>query len=307
MELLRKAPLPLELSYPAGTFDSDSDYVVGLASTRNSFVEEYEVHTDLTGGLNLGLSEDLSRYDAEYSMTIWWGTANNKSDVALLDNLRIVRPYVNTAVVAPVGKDEEYAKYERIARIMIDNIVGGFYYTSALYDIQGTGTDKLVVGHRVNKLLSLTENNVLVYELGGTNNLQEYTLTSDKNSIIVFQDGVEDNRLDGRPVTLPAGGSDSYSPGYRSPAFPNGYDYTVQVETGWPMVPQDIQEAASLIIEDMACGAPNYWSKYVREYETKDYRVDFHRPAFAGTGNVIVDQILHRYLGETLYNNIRVL
>ena len=307
MELLRVPPFPLELSYPAGTLSNDTDYVVGLASTRNSFVEEYEVTSEADGSLVLELSSDLSRYDAEYSLTAWEGTALAKGDVALLDTLRIVRPYVNTTLIAPVGKEEEFAKYERIARIMIDNIVGGFYYTSALYDIQGTGTDKLVVGHRVNKLLSLTENNVLVYEIEGADNLQEYTLTSDKNSVIVFQDGVEDNRLEGRPVTLPTGGSDSYVPGYRSPAFPNGYDYTVQVETGWPMVPQDIKEAATLIVEDMACGAPNYWSKYVREYETKDYRVDFHRPSFAGTGNVIVDQILHRYIGETLYNNIRVL
>lgn len=307
MELLRLPPFPLNLEYPAGTFADNTDYVVGLASTRNSFIQEYDATSDSTGALTVTLDYDLSRYDAEYSLTVWLGTTLTKGDAMFADTLRIVRPYVKTAVVAPVGKDEEYAKYERIARIMIDNIVGGFYYTSALYDIQGTGTDKLVVGHRVNKLLSLTENNVLVYEIEGTDNLQEYTLTSDKNAIVVFQDGVEDNRLEGRPVTLPTGGSDSYNPGYRSPAFPNGYDYTVQVETGWPMVPQDIQEAAALIIEDMACGAPNYWSKYVREYETKDYRVDFHRPAFAGTGNVIVDQILHRYLGETLYNNIRVL
>jgi len=307
MELLRKAPFPLELVYPAGTFDNDTEYVVGLASTRNSFVVEYEVTSSATGGLTVTFDDNISRYDAEYSLTIWPGTALAKGEVVLLDNLRIVRPYVNTAVVAPVGQDEEYTKFERIARIMIDNIVGGFYYTSALYDIQGTGTDKLVVGHRVNKLLSLTENNVLVYEIEGTSNFAEYTLNSDKNAVIVFQDGVEDNRLEGRPVTVNTAGSDSYNPGYRSPAFPNGYDYTVQVETGWPMVPQDIQEAASLIIEDMACGVPNYWSKYVREYETKDYRVDFHRPSFAGTGNVIVDQILHRYIGETLYNNIRVL
>ncbi len=307
MELLRVPPFPLVLSYPAGTLSNNADYVVGLASTRNSFVVEYEVTSSATGALSVTFDDNISRYDAEYSLTAWEGTVDNKGDVVLLDTLRIVRPYIDSAALAPTGQEEEFAKYERIARIMIDNIVGGFYYTSALYDIQGTGTDKLVVGHRVNKLLSLTENNVLVYEIEGADNLQEYTLTSDKNSVIVFQDGVEDNRLEGRPVTLPTGGSDSYVPGYRSPAFPNGYDYTVQVETGWPMVPQDIKEAATLIVEDMACGAPNYWSKYVREYETKDYRVDFHRPSFAGTGNVIVDQILHRYLGETLYNNIRVL
>ena len=58
---------------------------------------------------------------------------------------------------------------------MIDNIVGGFYYKNAKIDLQGDGSDRLVVGQRVNKLLSLVENNVLMYEQDGADNLAEYT------------------------------------------------------------------------------------------------------------------------------------
>lgn len=305
MEVLRKPPFPITISYSG--LASDSPVVATVASTRNSFIEEFEGYADESGVALFDLSDHFSRYDGEYSVTVYYGTIDEKDNTAVMDNLRVVRPYVNTALIAPVGKEEEYAKYERIARIMIDNIIGGFYYTSGIYDLQGLGSDRLVIGNRVNKLLSLTENNVLVYELGSNSNLAEYTLNSDKTAIIVYQDGVEANRADGGTIYPPAAGSDSYYLTDRTAAFPNGYDYVAQVENGWPMVPQDIQEAAALIIEDMACGAPNYWNKYVREYETKDYRVDFHRPSFAGTGNVIVDQILHRYIGETLYNNIRVL
>lgn len=306
MEVLRKPPFPVTISYSG--LASDSPVVATVASTRNSFVEEFEgFSTDENGEVSIELSDHFSRYDGEYSVIVYYGTSEEKDGVAVLDNLRVVRPYVNPYTIAPVGKEEEYVKYERIARIMIDNIVGGFYYTSAIYDLQGLGTDRLTIGNRVNKLLSLTENNVLVYELESDSNLAEYTLNSDKTAIIVYQDGVEANRADGGIIYPPAAGSDSYYLADRTAAFPNGYDYVAQVENGWPMVPQDIQEATRLIIDDMACGAPNYWNKYVREYETKDYRVDFHRPSFAGTGNVIVDQILHRYIGETLYNNIRVL
>ncbi len=302
MELLRTPPFPLELTY--SDLAVSTAVVATFATSRNSFLEDVEATTDGAGDVTFSLPERFSRYDGEYSLTVYEGTSDNKGDVVVLDTVRVVRPYVNSDTLAPIGKEEDYVKYERKARIMIDNIVGGFYYQDGTYDLQGTGTDKLVIGNRVNKLLSLIENNVLLYELDGTN-LAEYTLNSDKTAILLYSE-VENDLLDGRPSAGRAG-SDSYDIGGRTPIFPNGFNYTVYVEYGWPMVPQDIKEATELIIEDMACGAPNYWSKYVREYETKDYRVDFHRPMFAGTGNVIVDQTLSRYLGETLYNNIRVL
>lgn len=316
MELLRRPPFPLELTYaellpvdPYYTGAPEEVAVVATFSTsRNTFLEDVEAEADtITGSVTFELPERFSRYDGEYSLIVYEGTADNKGDVLLMDTVRVVRPYINTADIAPVGKEDEYIKYERIARTMIDNIVGGFYYQDALYDLQGVGADKLPVGHRVNKLLEVVENNVLVYEIGGTDNICDYGLTTDKTSIIVSQ--VDENDLqDSRPVSPVIAGSDSYdNPALRAVTFPNGYNYRVYVETGWPMVPQDIKEATQLIIEDMACGSPNYWSKYVREYETKDYRVDFHRPSFAGTGNLLVDQILHRYIGETLYDNIRVL
>lgn len=305
MELLRVAPFPLTLEY--SDLPVNTAVVATFASTRNTFIEDIEDTTSATGVAEFELSERFSRYDGEYSLIVYEGTADAKGDVLLMDTVRIVRPYVDTVAMAPVGQEDAYVKYERTARIMIDNIVGGFYYTLSQFDLQGTGSDRLHVGERVNKLLRVTENNTLLYEIDGTDNLANYTLNTDKTAVILVEDA-DNNMSDGRPVVPVMAGSDSYDyPQMRSVVFPNGYDYTIQVENGWPMVPQDIKEATTLIVEDMACGAPNYWVKYVRTYETKDYKVDFHRPSFSGTGNVIVDQILFRYIGDTLYNNIRVL
>lgn len=305
MELLRVAPFPLTLTY--SDFPNSTAVVATFATNRNDWLDDIEVTTSGTGVASFTLPERYSRYDGEYSLVVYEGTSANKGDVLLLDTVRVVRPYVDSAALSPVGKEDEYAKFERIARIMIDNVVGGFYYQNSRFDLQGTGTDKLVIGQRVNKLLSVIENNAILYELDGTNNAAEFTMNSDKTAIVAFRDGEEDNLIDGYPVRGTSAATDYYENDIRVAVFPNGYNYTVSVENGWPMVPQDIKEATELIIEDMACGAPNYWSKYVRMYETKDFKVDFQRSMFAGTGNVIVDQILHRYLGDTLYNNIRVL
>lgn len=305
MELLRVPPFPLTLSYSG--LSNNTEYVATFATTINSFVDDVEATSNGSGVVEFELPERYSRYDGEYAVVIYEGTALAKGDVAVMDTVRVVRPYIDSATLAPVGKEDEYAKYERKARLMIDNIVGGFYYTANSYDLQGTGTDKLVIGNRVNKLLSVSENNVLLYEIDGTDNVFEFTMNTDKTAIIAFRDGDIDNLIDGRPAYTVTAGTDSYAYDFRSAVFPNGYNYTVTVENGWPMVPQDIKEATELIMEDMACGQPNYWSKYVRMYETKDFKVDFQRSMFAGTGNIIVDQTLNRYLGDTLYNNIRVL
>lgn len=306
MELLRVPPFPLTLEYTG--LPHNQDVVVTFATSRNTFIEDIEATTNGSGVVEFTLTERYSRYDGEYAVIVYEGNSNDKGDVLVMDTLRIVRPYIDSAAIAPVGQEDEYAKYERIARTMIDNIVGGFYYKNAVYDLQGTGTDKLVIGNRVNKVLKLIENNVLMYELGEADNAAEYTLNTDHTAIILYRNQEEDNMLNGKQLLPPLVSSDSYDwPQYRKAVFPNGYDYTVTVETGWPLVPQDIKEATTLIIEDMACNAPNYWSKYVERYQTKDFSIGFNKAIFAGTGNLIVDQILQRYFGETLYNNIRVL
>lgn len=306
MELLRVPPFPLTLEYTG--LPNNQDVVATFATSRNTFIEDIEATTNGSGVVEFSLTERYSRYDGEYAVIVYEGTADNKGDALVMDTVRVVRPYVDSDAIAPVGREEEYAKFERLARTMIDNLVGGFYYKNAVFDLQGVGTDKLVVGNRINKLLKLIENNVLLYDVSSETNAAEYTLTADHTAIILYRNQEEDNLLNGRQLLPPLVGSDSYDwPQYRQATFPNGYDYTITVEVGWPLVPQDIKEATTLIIEDMACGAPNYWSKYIRKYETKDYSLDFHPSMFDGTGNLIVDQILQRYFGDTLYHNIRVL
>lgn len=307
MELLRLPPFPLILEYDElGAADS---YVATFANSYNQFIADVEEVPYVGTGVDsvsFALPERFSRYDGEYSVIVYEGDADNKGDVVLMDTLRVVRPYINPAAIAPTGKLDEYIKWERTARIMIDNFVGGFYYKDMRVQTQGTGADKLPIGRRANKLLSVIENNTTMYELDGTDNLVTYELGPDRSLIVVSD--TEINYLESPPVQVIGGYSDSYNdPLARSVAFPWGYDYTVWIEAGWPMVPQDIKEATSYLIEDMACGVPNYWSKYVREYETKDFRADFQRSMFDGTGNLLVDQILLRYFGDTLYDNIRVL
>jgi len=304
MEIYRVPPYPLSVDYSG--FTPSEDHFMTLLDSRTGFVDSASAVSDGSGVVSFEIPSEVAKYDGEYSANIYEGTDDSGPMVGS-DNLNIVRPYLIPADITPVdGNIDDYIKYERIARLAIDNIVGGFYYKNIVLDLQGMGADKLTLGRRMNLIDSVVENNELVYDSSEEENEVVYTLTPDKQSMIVLRTEAM-NILDGRVPVTTRTRSDYGDDAGRIVDFPVGYNYTVRADSGWAFVPQDIKEATQLLIDDMACGAPNYLNKYVREYETKDYRIDIHRPAFAGTGNLIVDQTLEKYKGETLYDGMRVL
>ena len=308
MEISRLSQFPLEISISGLT--PNTDFVTVITDDHGRGVDTVSSTSNGGGDLAVILPSYFSNFDAEYRIVISPDVVDPTPVV--IDSMSIVRPYVDVADIAPTPGDiPEYTKYERLARLMIDNIVGGFYYKELLLGLIGIDSNVLPVGHRANKLRTVFENGALIYDsdLADDQNVVLFTLTTDKTSVILVDD-VTSGVINPNTGMQRSPAYDSivgHLPISRYRTFVNGSRYDVKIEAGWPIVPQDIQEATKLLIEDMSCDAPNYWSKYVREYETKDYRVDFHRTMFTGTGNLLVDQILKRYWGQTLYDNVKVL
>ena len=304
MEILRLPPYPLTASFSSLTIDTQ--HFLNLVNSRSGAVESATATSDGSWDISFTIPTSVSDYDGEYSANVHEGSLVTDPIVAS-DNIRIVRPYLVPADITPVGGDvADYINYERTARITIDNIVGGFYFKDLTLGLLGMGNDKLTIGQRANDIVSVVRNNVTVYDRDEVDNEVDYILTDDSQSMITLET-VEANVLDSKPPTIPFSASDYGASGGRLVDFPVGWDFSVRIETGWTYVPQDIQEATQLLIDDIVCQSPNYLNRYIREYETKDYRIDIHRPAFAGTGNLIVDQTLQKYLGDTLYDGVRVL
>ena len=306
MEVYRVPPYPLTIEFSGLT--ADTAHLLSLYNSRTELKELVEATSDGSGGISFDVPSSLQPYDDEYRALVHEGTLETDPVVAS-DNVKIVRPYLIPADITPDGGTlSDYVKYERLARTQIDSLIGGFYFKQDVLDLQGMGNDKLALGRRVNDIVTVVKNNVLVYDRDepDEDNEELYTLTSDYQSMITV-DTDERNIIDGRMPTTIDTPSDYDGTIIRVADFPVGWNFTVTVETGWSYVPQDIKEAAQLLVDDMACMTPNYLNNYIREYETKDFRVDIHRPAFSGTGNLIVDQILQKYYGEILYDGMRVL
>jgi hypothetical protein len=231
----------------------------------------------------IGLS---SKYDTDYRVVI----TDASGDVIHDETYEIVRPYVVPSTLGTTASETaEYAKYEEIARAVIDSVIPeGFYYKKKTLEVVGLGADYIPLWWDAKRILNVYENNELVTD-------RTYEITRDKTAITeVAVDRV--NRNEQAPLILPAAGSDLVDanlPPLRG--FPNGYDYKFVLEVGYSTVPSDIVRAATLLIDDIKCGRNDYYQRYISAYNTDQFRLQFDSRVFEGTGNIIVDKILSKY------------
>ena len=82
-------------------------------------------------------------------------------------------------------------------------------------------------------------------------------------------------------------------------AFPEGVDCIFLLETGYKVVPSDITDAIKMLIDDIKCGKLDYYKRYVKNYSTDQFKIEYDKRMIDGTGNILVDKILDKYV-ETI-------
>jgi len=328
MEITRLQPFPLVFTQDG--FDPDTKYVLSILDDHNAIIEDHGLTSDEEGVITLTLSDYFSKYDAEYYIEIHYDISEDPDiwetgELVWVDTMTIMRPYVDPKLLAETEDDQEDAKmYEAIARAIINSITGGFLYERQTIETVGLGNDYLAIPFRLCKIVKVYENDVLVYDTESTDpdwtNAKEYYITPDKGAISVKVLGSTGyNRLQSRAPYRIKGASDSFtlyntndSPNYSeavsydtkmfidgaggSPMFPSNWDYTVEVEAGWPVIPQDIKQAATLIVNDLRCNNIPYINSYIKNYKSDQFTLQFDDRVFKDTGNRIADKILSSYV-----------
>ena len=283
MEILRVPPyanIPVIYTIPTGVVDEDVTVTVtDLADLSISTLEFDELSTGDTVTINLP-----GRYDSDYRVEV-----SIDGDIVSDTTYEIVRPYVNPTTKGDTASDiSAYADNEELARAIIDSIVGeGFYYKKKVLNFTGTGSDYLPIWDDVKKVLTVYENNKLVTD-------REYEVTSDKTAIVEKStDNI--NRAESAPLVLPAASSDSLDPQFIYRGFGKTWDYRITVEYGHTSVPSDIVKATEMLVHDIECGKLDYYKRFISSYNTDQYRIQFDKGLFEGTGNILVDKILSKY------------
>ena len=85
------------------------------------------------------------------------------------------------------------------------------------------------------------------------------------------------------------------APSISRPYFRENEDYIVTGLWGFYDVPTEISTAAKMLIADYSCDESLWRDRYIDSIRAADWRFEFNKQAFAGTGNVQVDHILDSY------------
>jgi hypothetical protein len=309
MNLLRQPPFPLEVSYLVP--NEETEYLVQIYSDKAVLLYSFEdVLSDSEKNISIVLPEYFTKFDGIYSFYAYSLSEGEPEEVVVVDTLSINRPYVNPYDLVENIDDVEEAIYrERVARNIIDVVAGGFYYKDRTIELTGLGGDFLTVPEKINRINYVYRNNVKVYDRFASPETKQdvYVISPDHSAITIKKEGLY-NRHQSAPATLPLAASDSFNLYSDSDdpiaaltkirefdLFPKDYDYVITGEFGWPVVPQDIQEATKMLVDDLNCNKLQYVSQYIKEYKTDQFTIKYDDLASKGTGNMIVDQILSKY------------
>jgi len=234
------------------------------------------------------------KYDSDYRVVI----TDASGDVLQDETYQVRRPYLDPNTLADTASDiATKTLNEELARAIVDSVIPqGFYYKKTTFETTGLGADYLPLWVDAKKLLQVYENNVLVYDASNpTAYIQNFEITKDKTAITLTYTG-ELNRGESASLILPAGSTDYLDLNFGVwGGFPKTYDYRVVVESGYTSVPSDIARAVGLLITDIECGQLDYYKRYVTAYNTNQYKLQFDKRSFEGTGNILVDKILSKY------------
>jgi hypothetical protein len=53
-----------------------------------------------------------------------------------------------------------------------------------------------------------------------------------------------------------------------------------------------------MLIEDIKCGKLDYYKRYVTSYSTDQFKLQFDKAMLNGTGNILVDKIIDKYITD---------
>lgn len=282
MQILRVPPYNLTVTLDVSNASTEYDYtIVDMADFSES---TGEVTSNSEGKVIIPLS---SKYDTQYKITV-------DGEDTYVD---VVRPYVNPNDHGSTASEiAAYASNEELARAIIDSVCDvEFYYKKRVLETTGLGVDYIPIWVDAKEVIKVYENNVLLYDINDLENaVTDFEIIADGSAITMkYSDAI--NRDESARILLPASPTDIVELDYSARGFPKGWDYRITLEVGYTKVPEDIRRATELLIHDIECGKLDYYKRYIGAYNTDQFRIQFDKAVFEGTGNLIVDKILSKY------------
>lgn len=227
------------------------------------------------------------------------------------DSFEVVVPYANISDVFEdlnFGTDPSDANYksyhdiqmaEKYARKLIELYTTQYFYSYSDTQVAyGYGSDILPLPFKLNEITELYENDILVYQnpaptIPNPNKWPYDPMISESGFGIRVnrQDEVDQITYSSNGLVSPTVYDQQYSG-----AFKKEYRYIVKGNFGWKSVPDNVEEACIILINDFFNKDLAWRNRYVSKIQTFDWTFEYMEDAHRGTGNYYADMLLQPYV-----------
>lgn len=196
-----------------------------------------------------------------------------------------------------IGEDPTFPNYfsqskirtaERLSRMQINNYTGRkFAPSSGSQEARGFGTDTLLFAERIISFTKIEQDDVVMYDSENNINLFGFDIvvTDTRQGVRI----VNSSELD---VIGAVPNSEIYTSKLK---FKSGARFKIYGVFGYEYVPIEVKQAAFLLINDHLYNDSLWRERYIESFDTGQMKMKFRDAAFAGTGNLIVDDLLDTY------------
>jgi len=282
MEILRTpetTQIVAEITLPIANADYRlvySDLITGQAYSASA-----------TSNTNRVGSFTIDPYYLKYTGELEANIFDSGNELVYSGGIDVVRPYCDlNSVISKLNVTNAKAiQAEKVSRKIIESEAGKFTFVKKQKEVIGMGMDYLPIDERIQSLHRLFENNRLIFDYESPEDYERsFKISIDKSSVV--QDHETTNRMQYAKV---------WQDRYLGIDFPSGYDYIVEGEFGYRIIPEDIQEACEILMQDILSDNLRYINRYIEKFDNTEFNITFSKAYSTGTGNLFVDKILAKY------------
>ena len=221
---------------------------------------------------------------------VWTFATQGRGMLTKTESYRVITPLLETQEIRDeleLGQettDAQIVLQERRVRRIIENHCGQvFDETQETLMVRGRGESMLWLPKRLLVPLQVTD----------TRSGLPWT------GFAVEEDGWALRRTTGEYYDTITSVAPIYAPyqyGGVNAKWPSKVAWAITGSWGWSEVPESVREAGLVLLEQRMCNQSAYRDNYLSSMKAADWRFDIAPDAFAGTGNVVSDQLLKDYV-----------
>lgn len=290
--------LGIDVTYAEGThvttlawsaYDLDLNAVVATGTGTHSVTG----HT-----WTIALPASISQYDRVLRLDLTLGGTTEESFF-----IKLVRQYASPAEIAsfldltitdtPTSSDQVTTsalnRYERLAREAINSEVNREFNKKHLkIAVLGNDSDVLPLNTHILEIKKVWKDDELYYDSADTASSKfDYPIEINNTGYgikIVSEGDNIDEWTQNHSYAIPSSG-----------VWVKNSMYVIEGVFGSAYIPNDINMAVSLLVEDYRCSDAGIRNRYIESNQNEAFTVKYSTNAFFGTGNAVVDKILGKY------------